>query len=249
MHQKYGSLPQPGGRWTGAGPGGFTLVELLVVIAIVAVLASLLLPVLAESKAQGKRISCVNQQRQLSLACLLYADDHGDRLPYNLGSVEIRATVARGEFWNWTSPVMSWELDPDNTNTVLVTRGGIGPHTGSVPRLHQCPEDRVVSDLQARAGWQQRVRSISMNAMVGNAGEFSESGANLNNPYYKQFFKLTQIPKDSTIFLLIEEHPDSVNDGYFLNHIYSRRWTDLPASWHRGGANLSFADGHLEFRR
>ena len=88
-----------------------------------------------------------------------------------------------------------------------------------------------------------------MNAMVGDAGQISQSGANTNNPQYKQFFKVTQVPKPSEIFLFIEEHPNSIDDGYFINRFGSQAWTRLPASWHRGAANLSFTDGHIEAHR
>jgi prepilin-type N-terminal cleavage/methylation domain-containing protein/prepilin-type processing-associated H-X9-DG protein len=225
---------------------GFTLIELLVVVAVIAVLAALVLPALASARAKASAVSCLNNEHQLTLACLLYAADCEDAMPYNLGASEIKATVAKGQFWNWTSPVMDWELDSDNTNTVLVTQGGIGPYTSRAAKIYRCPSDHAVSDIQAKAGWTGRVRSISMNAMVGNAGQFTASGQNVNNPDYKQFFKAGQIPKPSDIFVLIEEHPDSINDGYFLNKPNSLRWHDLPASYHGGAANLSFADGHLE---
>jgi prepilin-type N-terminal cleavage/methylation domain-containing protein/prepilin-type processing-associated H-X9-DG protein len=227
-------------------PRGFTLVELLVVIALVALLAALLLPALASVKAKGRAIYCLNSTKQMSLACLLYADDSGDRLPYNLGTAEIKQLAAQSRYPNWSTPVMSWELDADNTNSALLTAGGIGPYAGSGTKIYRCPNDAVVSDVQAQAGWTTRVRSISMNAMVGDAGEFSQSGANVNNPYYRQFFKQSQIPQPSRIFVFIEEHADSINDGYFLNHLNRWRWYDLPASYHQGAANLSFADGHLE---
>jgi prepilin-type N-terminal cleavage/methylation domain-containing protein/prepilin-type processing-associated H-X9-DG protein len=232
-----------------AALAGFTLLELLVVIAIIAILAGLLLPALAAAKAKGRSITCLSNERQISLACLLYTGDASERLPYNLGAAEIKQTVARGQFLNWTSPVLNWELDSDNTNAVLLTEGGIGPYISRSAAVYRCPSDSVVSDVQARAGWTRRVRSLSMNMMIGNAGEFTQSGTNVNNPYYQQFFKTTQVPEPSRIFVFIEEHPDSINDGYFIDQPETYRWMDLPASWHGGAANLSFADGHSEIHR
>ncbi len=225
----------------------FTLIELLVVVAVIAILASLLLPALAASKSRGQGISCLNNERQLALATMLYADESNDALPYNTGSDEIRRWVALNWYWNWTSPVMDWESsNSDNTNATLVTKGGIGPYTAGTPSIFRCPSDRVVSDKQAAVGWSGRVRSISMNAMIGDAGQYFVKGYNVNNPGYRQFAKQSQVLKPSQIFVFIEEHPDSINDGYFLNHVDSRRWFDLPASYHDGAANISFADGHLE---
>jgi prepilin-type N-terminal cleavage/methylation domain-containing protein/prepilin-type processing-associated H-X9-DG protein len=225
---------------------GFTLIELLVVIAIVVILAGLVFPALMRAKHRAQAVSCLNSVKQLTMASLLYSDDFQQKLPYNLGSAEIREMVARNWYWNWTSPVMSWEREPDNTNAPALTRGGIGPYTSRSASLYRCPSDQVVSDWQAEIGWTRRVRSMSMNAMVGNAGEYSKSGANVNNPEYRQFFKLSQITQPARIFVFTEEHPDSINDGYFLNFLGTGKWTDLPASYHSGAANLSFADGHAE---
>jgi len=228
------------------GWGGFSLVELLTVVSVIAILAALLLPVLAAARAKGASITCLNNVRQLMLAAMVYEHDYNGAMPYNLGAGEIKQLELQTQYWNWTTPVMSWELDSDNTNRVLVTQGGIGPYTSGTATLYRCPVDSVVSDIQAQAGWSARVRSISMNAMVGNAGQYLASGANVNNPYYQQFLKSEQIPQPAQIFVLIEEHPDSINDGYFLNKPDSMQWTDLPASYHNGAANLAFADGHLE---
>jgi len=87
-----------------------------------------------------------------------------------------------------------------------------------------------------------------MNAMLGNAAEFLRGSVNSNNPTYRQFFRMSDIPDPSGIFAFVEEHPDSINDGYFLNRWKRYEWNDLPASYHNGGANFVFADGHTEFK-
>ena len=88
--------------------------------------------------------------------------------------------------------------------------------------------------------------------MVGDAGELSKLGFNINNPGYVQFFKLTSIPHPGQIFVFLDEHPDSINDGYFLNKFSTYnyyKWIDLPASYHNGAAAIAYADGHSELHR
>jgi prepilin-type N-terminal cleavage/methylation domain-containing protein/prepilin-type processing-associated H-X9-DG protein len=227
--------------------GGFTLIELLVVIALIAILAALLMPALAKAKSKGQSISCLNNTRQLGLAWLLYADDHGDRLPYNLGGPTRTEVAARSDL-NWVNGILNWELDSDNTNRTTLTASSLGTYTSKTPGIYRCPADRVLSSVQKSAGWSSRVRSYAMNAMVGDAGDMSQSGFNRNNPTYTQFFKLSSIPRPQRIFVFLDEHPDSINDGYFLNKSSAREWIDLPASYHNGAASFSFADGHSELQ-
>lgn len=237
-----------------ARPAGFTLIELLVVLAVIAILAALLLPALAKARERAEAIACLNNTHQLALAWQLYADDHEGRLAYNLGMSGASGRTNA----NWVNNVMTWDLSSDNTNLATLTGASLGRYQSGATAIYRCPADRALSSLQRAAGWDRRIRSYSMNAMVGDAGNFSTNGVNVNNPAYKQFFKMTQIPRPSEIFVFLDEHPDSIDDGYFLNKApsyvtgsvaggsgYSHaQWIDLPASYHNNSAAFSFADGH-----
>src|SRR5580698_1969910 len=59
----------------------FTLIELLVVIAIIAILASVLLPVLAAAQRKGLRIGCLNNLRQAVLYTQIYTDENNEVFP------------------------------------------------------------------------------------------------------------------------------------------------------------------------
>jgi prepilin-type N-terminal cleavage/methylation domain-containing protein/prepilin-type processing-associated H-X9-DG protein len=228
---------------------GFTLVELLVVIGIIATLASLLFPAVERARGRGQQIYCASNLRQLTLAMALYAPDNNDRYPYNLGSSDIKAMLSRGQAYNWANSLLNWEVQPGNTNQTHNTQASLGSYVAHNAVIFRCPSDFVVSDVQREVGWRNRTRSISLNAMIGDAGEFTVGGTNINNPTYRQYLKSSDVTAPDAIFAFIEEHPDSIYDGYFLNRAYEWTWYDLPASYHNGGANLSYADGHLEFHR
>ena len=110
--------------------------------------------------------------------------------------------------------------------------------------------DKALSDVQRAKGWSARVRSYSMNAHVGDGGEQAPKGINGANPDYKQFLSLSDVQQPSNIFVLLDEHPDSINDGWYLPFvIQTPTWIDMPASYHNGAAGFSFADGHSETHR
>jgi prepilin-type N-terminal cleavage/methylation domain-containing protein len=62
---------------------GFTLIELLVVIAIIAILAAILFPVFAKAREKARQSSCLNNQRQIAVAILMYAQDHDEEMPFS----------------------------------------------------------------------------------------------------------------------------------------------------------------------
>ena len=223
---------------------GFTLLEMLAVIAIVGILASIILPALSKAKSRAEGISCLSNTRQLLAAWQVYAVDHNDLLPYNLGGTGANGVSPVHTNLNWVNNVLDWSLNPDNTNTATLTEASLGTYVSRAANIYRCPSDHVLSSAQSMAGWTARVRSYSMNAMIGNAGAATMGGTNVNNPGYVQFFKLTSIPQPTEIFVFLDEHPDSINDGYFLNRDYYPEWHDLPASYHNGAAAFSFADGH-----
>jgi len=222
----------------------FTLIELLVVIAIIAILAAMLLPALARAKMKAQEAHCLNNEKQLALAWLLYCDDHDGTVPPD------KASVGTGE--TWVAGILSWSAgNQDNINTTYLADPQyalLSPYTSSSVGIYKCPGDRVECDLGPR------VRSYSMNNMV-NSAPTNVPATYLNikpSLRYRVYQKTSAMinPGPSDIWVFIEEHADSINDGFFwVNMFNTSAWEDLPASYHGSIGCLSFADGHAESRK
>ena len=205
----------------------FTLIELLVVIAIIAILAALLLPALAKAKQSAQSSQCMSNEKQLILAWSMYYLDNKDQLVANQsnGSADTDA--------NWIDGWETWGNSSDNTNVQLYVTNLLSPYIKSYGVYH-CPTDTSVGHNQSSP----RLRSVSMNMRMGQ---------DPTDPYTLQFVKFSRIPVPAATFVMGDEHPDSINDGFFDGGTAgATAWNDLPGSYHNRSDVLSFGDNHVE---
>jgi prepilin-type N-terminal cleavage/methylation domain-containing protein/prepilin-type processing-associated H-X9-DG protein len=232
--------PDPSGP-SAAGACAFTLIELLVVIAIIAILAAMLLPALNKAKMKAEGISCVNNLKQVQLALIMYPHDNGDRLAENRGS-----TITSN---SWITGNLDWDLpprapNPDNTNTAYLITGEVGPYVAKSVGAFKCPADKYPSARGPRG------RSISMNGFMGDVDKIN--WIYIGNSGWRLYLRTSDLslPGPSLTWVLLDEHPDSINDCLFSVVMGGlTAWTDVPASYHNGACGFSFADGHAEIKK
>jgi prepilin-type N-terminal cleavage/methylation domain-containing protein/prepilin-type processing-associated H-X9-DG protein len=211
---------------------GFTLIELLVVIAIIAILAAMLLPALSRSKQQAMGIQCMSNTKQLDLAWTMYSGDNKDVLVYNNPANTVDLT-------NWVAGIMSWGTDSESTNANLIRQALLGPYVAKNVGIFKCPADVLPCAVGPR------VRSYSMNSMIGYQNqEIPEIS----------FLKVSDFHQASMTYVFLDEHPDSINDGFFQfwyppNPDERMYYSDVVASYHDGACGFSFADGHSEIKK
>jgi prepilin-type N-terminal cleavage/methylation domain-containing protein/prepilin-type processing-associated H-X9-DG protein len=224
---------------------GFTLIELLVVIAIIAILAALLLPALSKAKVKAQAIYCMNNQKQLTLAWIMYCDDNDGRVPPNAsgsGNVGLDPENPVG----WVGGWLSFDVgNADNTNINYLVKARIGPYTKNIG-IYKCPADIYTCIIQKLS--LPRVRSVSMNSYIGPVGnDATKKGANC---YVYQKLSDIKRPPPVNVWVFVDEHPDSINDGWLTDDWPGGGgWGDLPASYHAGSCGIGFADGHAEIHK
>jgi prepilin-type N-terminal cleavage/methylation domain-containing protein/prepilin-type processing-associated H-X9-DG protein len=226
----------------------FTLIELLVVIAIIAILASMLLPVLGKAKARSLTISCAVNLKQLQICWQSYTEDNMERLPGN-------TALNPGDVGNrqaWTAESTSWSQGNAWTDTspTNLQRGVLYRYNQALG-IYRCPADRSTVRDQ---GLVPRNRSVSMSMYMNFRPDPVDPGYDLC------WHRLSQVqrPSPSRAAVFIDENEKSIQQSAFginapdnLTLFDSALWTwvSFPATRHNNAGALSFADGHVEIWR
>ena len=215
---------------------GFSRSDAMAAFGTLALLVGLLLSVAGGTRATSENVFCRANLRHLGQAWQAYALDHSGRVigSPNDGSVTLAAV---GEFWAGGS--VSWDSATASSNVQAVLTPAFVPYVGRDPQVFRCPADRYLSAAQTARRWSSRMRSYSMNSCFGPRSQDLVT--------LRQFDRLEDVPDASRYFVLVEEHPDSINDPTFFTTFQGANgWVDVPASHHERACNFLFADAHVE---
>ena len=225
------------------------------VVAIIGILASLLLPTLANAKRTAVRTSCLSNLRQLSVATTMYAGESNGKLvsSWPLGKGPDPVNV---DCWcpGWASITQPYDASYGPapqfaaTNVYALQQGKLWPYLGG-PGVYRCP-----SDKRAVQG-QPVVRSYSMNCWMNGRSDTDPTGrSNYRTPAkdgsltFTLFRRENQIKQPSQMWVLIDEDESSINDSLFAVSMAEDRngMYDMPSNRHGSKYCLSFADGHMD---
>ena len=240
----------------------FTLIELLVVIAIIAILAALLLPALASAKEKAKRIACVSDMKQWSIAQAIYATDNNDGIPRDgMGSAGtyIDGTVVNGVSTGSPQDINGWyNLLPQNVASPRLldfasAPGGNArlkfpfPNNGT-GKIWMCPSATMSdSDFQALNG----SGAGGFFSMAFNIDLKRNTVTDTGGYAYPQMPKQNTLPKPSATVLTFDcafnPVTEVVNSSPAFNSVNpANRWKNI-AKRHNNGTVISFLDSHATY--